>query len=133
MSETKSGPLSTAPLPGLRDFFPDEMSVRQQVFERLYRVVESFGYLRYDGPMLEPYSLYAAKSGEELVSQQVYRFTDRGERDVVMRPEMTPTVARMIAQKAGSLTLPARWYSHPNLYRYERQSRGRKREHWQVN
>jgi histidyl-tRNA synthetase len=128
-----SQPLSTAPLPGVRDFFPEEMSVRQQVFERLYRVVESFGYLRYDGPMLEPYELYAAKSGQELVNQQVYRFTDRGERDVVIRPEMTPTVARMIAQKAGQLTLPARWYSHPNLYRYERQSRGRKREHWQIN
>lgn len=128
-----SQPLSTSPLPGLRDFFPEEMSVRTQVFSTLYRVVESFGYQRYDGPMLEPLALYAAKSGGELVSQQTYLFTDRGGREVVMRPEMTPTVARMIAAKAGSLTLPARWYSHPNLYRYERATRGRKREHWQVN
>lgn len=128
-----SQPLSTAPIPGTRDFFPEEMSVRQQVFDTLYRVVESFGYLRYDGPMLEPFELYAAKSGEELVNQQIYRMTDRGGRDLAVRPEMTPTVARMIAARAGSLTTPARWYSHPNLYRYERKQRGRYREHWQVN
>ncbi len=126
-------PLSTVPIPGTRDFFPEEMSVRQQVFERLYRVVESFGYLRYDAPMVEPFELYAAKSGSDLVNQQVYRFTDRGERDLAIRPEMTPSVARMIAARAGQLVLPARWYSHPNLWRYERKQRGRYREHWQVN
>src|SRR4051794_17015669 len=111
-----SSPLSTAPIPGTRDFFPEEMSVRQQVFETLYRVVESYGYARYDGPMLEPFEVYAAKSSEEIVAGQIYRLTDRGGRDLVMRPEMTPTVARMIAAKAGSLSLPARWYSHPNLW-----------------
>ena len=128
-----SSPLSTNPLPGTRDFFPEEMSVRRQVFDPLYRVVESYGYLRYDGPMLEPMELYAAKSSEEIVAQQTYILTDRGDRRLVVRPEMTPTVARMIAAKAGSLTLPARWYSHPNLWRYERKQRGRYREHWQVN
>jgi histidyl-tRNA synthetase len=125
--------VSTAPLPGTRDFFPEEMSVRQQVFERLYRVVESYGFVKYDAPMLEPFELYAAKSSEEIVGTQIYRLTDRGGRDLVIRPEMTPSVARMIAAKAGQLALPARWYSHPNLWRYERKQRGRYREHWQVN
>src|SRR5947207_2884936 len=110
-----SNPLSTNPIPGTRDFYPDEMSVRAQVFAKLYQVVESFGYARYDGPMLEPLELYTAKSSEEIVGQQTYRMTDRGGRELVVRPEMTPTVARMIAAKAGSLSLPARWYSHPNL------------------
>jgi histidyl-tRNA synthetase len=130
---TMSEPISTNPIPGTRDFFPEEMSVRVQVFDALYRVVESFGYLRYDGPMLEPFELYAAKSSEEIVSRQTYRLKDRGDRELVVRPEMTPTVARMIAAKAGALSLPARWYSHPNLWRYERKQRGRYREHWQVN
>ena len=128
-----SEPISTNPLPGTRDFFPEEMSIRVQVFEKLYRVVEGFGYLRYDGPMLEPFELYAAKSSEEIVSRQTYRLKDRGDRELVVRPEMTPTVARMIAARAGQLSLPARWYSHPNLWRYERKQRGRYREHWQVN
>jgi histidyl-tRNA synthetase len=126
-------PISTSPIPGTRDFFPEEMSIRQQVFARLYQAVESFGYLRYDGPMLEPLELYAAKSSEEIVSRQTYRLKDRGDRELVVRPEMTPTVARMIAARAGQLPLPARWYSHPNLWRYERKQRGRYREHWQVN
>lgn len=125
--------LSTNPIPGTRDFFPDEMSVRVQVFSTLYRVVESFGYRRYDAPLLEPFELYAAKSGQELVNAQTYRLTDRGGRDLAIRPEMTPSVARMIAARAGQLPLPQRWYSHPNLYRYERKQRGRYREHWQVN
>ncbi|MSP58887.1 MAG: histidine--tRNA ligase [Myxococcales bacterium] len=125
--------LPTGPLPGTRDFFPEEMSVRQLVFAHLYEVVESYGYLRYDAPMLEPFELYASKSSEEIVAQQTYRMTDRGGRDLVMRPEMTPSVARMIAACAGKLQLPARWYSHPNLWRYERKQRGRYREHWQVN
>src|SRR5438105_14131665 len=83
--------------------------------------------------MLEPLELYTPKLSEEIVGQQTYRMTDRGGRDLVVRPEMTPTVARMIAAKAGSLSLPARWYSHPNLWRYERKQRGRYREHWQIN
>ncbi len=126
-------PLPTNPIPGTRDFFPEEMSVRMQVFEKLYRVIESYGYLRYDGPMLEPIDLYAAKSSEEIVAHQTYVMKDRGDRTLVVRPEMTPTVARMIAAKSGSLSMPARWYSHPNLWRYERKQRGRYREHWQVN
>jgi len=128
-----SEPISTNPIPGTRDFFPEEMAVRMDVFARLYKVVESFGYQRYDGPMLEPLELYAAKSSEEIVSRQTYRLKDRGDRELVVRPEMTPTVARMIAARAGGLALPARWYSHPNLWRYERKQRGRYREHWQVN
>src|SRR5437773_12217178 len=83
--------------------------------------------------MLEPFEIYAAKGGQELVNTQIYKLTDRGGRELVIRPEMTPSVARMIAARAGQLQLPARWYSHPNLYRYERKQRGRYREHWQVN
>jgi histidyl-tRNA synthetase len=125
--------LSTKPYRGTRDFLPDEMSVRLQVFARLYQVIESYGFGRYDGPLLEPLDIYAAKSGEEIVSRQLYRFEDRGGREVALRPEMTPTVSRIIAANAGSLAFPVRWYSHPNCFRYERPQRGRLREHWQIN
>lgn len=125
--------LTTAPYRGTRDFLPAEMSVRHQVFEKLYRVIEAFGYQRYDGPLLESAEIYEAKSGRELAEMQLYTLTDRGGRRLALRPEMTPTVARMIAANASGLQFPVRWYSHPNCFRYERPQRGRVREHWQIN
>lgn len=125
--------LPTAPYRGTRDFLPAEMSVRTQVFQRLYDVIERYGYLRYDGPVLEPVEIYEAKSSREIVEQQLYTLTDRGERRLALRPEMTPSVARIIAGNAGKLPFPVRWYSHPNCHRYERPQRGRVREHWQIN
>lgn len=125
--------LSTQPYRGTRDFLPAEMSVRTQVFSTLYSVIESYGYTRYDGPTLEPIEMYEAKSGHEIVSDQLYRLTDRGGRVLAIRPEMTPSVARMIAANAETLQFPARWYSHVNCHRYERPQRGRVREHWQIN
>ncbi len=125
--------LPTAPYRGTRDFLPPEMSVREQVFHRLYGVIESFGYQRYDGPILESAEIYEAKSGTELADQQLYTLTDKGGRRLALRPEMTPSVARMIAGHAGELTFPARWYTNVNCHRYERPQRGRLREHWQVN
>jgi histidyl-tRNA synthetase len=125
--------LPTAPYRGTRDFLPAEMSVRTQVFQRLYDVIERYGYQRYDGPILEPVEIYEAKSSREIVEQQLYTLTDRGDRRLALRPEMTPSVARMIAGNAGKLQFPVRWYSHPNCHRYERPQRGRVREHWQIN
>lgn len=125
--------LPTEPYRGTRDFLPEDMSIRTQVFERLYRVIESYGYQRYDGPILEPTELYEAKSSQEIVEQQLYTLTDKGGRRLSLRPEMTPSVARMIAGNMGKLTFPVRWYSHPNCHRYERPQRGRVREHWQIN
>lgn len=125
--------LPTTPYRGTRDFLPPEMSVRRQVFDRLYEVIERYGYLRYDGPILEPAEIYEAKSGQEIAELQLYTLTDRGGRRLALRPEMTPSVARMIAANAGTAQLPARWYSHVNCHRYERPQRGRVREHWQIN
>ncbi|MDP4500516.1 histidine--tRNA ligase [Nonomuraea turcica] len=125
--------LPTAPYRGTRDFLPDEMSVRQQVFSRLYEAVERYGYVRYDGPILESADIYEAKSGREIADQQLYSLTDRAGRRLALRPEMTPSVARMIAGHAGELQFPVRWYSHVNCHRYERPQRGRVREHWQIN
>jgi histidyl-tRNA synthetase len=96
-------------------------------------IAEKFGYEEYDAPLIEPIELYAAKSGQEIVNEQTYRFTDRGGREVAIRPEMTPTVSRMVAAKRQELGYPLRWYSIPNLWRYERPQRGRLREHWQLN
>ena len=97
------------------------------------RVVESYGYVEYGASLLEETALYRAKSGEEIVNEQTYSFTDRGGRDVTIRPEMTPSVARMVARRRKELAFPLRWYSNPNLFRYERPQRGRVREHWQLN
>ncbi|MFD9960471.1 histidine--tRNA ligase [Amycolatopsis sp. NPDC058986] len=125
--------LPTAPTRGTRDFLPAEMSVRTQVFGHLYEVLERRGFLRYDGPILEPAEIYEAKSGQEIADQQLYTLTDKGGRRLALRPEMTPSVARMIAGNAKSLSFPVRWYSHPNCHRYEKPQRGRVREHWQIN
>ncbi|MBF0621683.1 MAG: histidine--tRNA ligase [Magnetococcales bacterium] len=125
--------LSTQPYKGTRDFLPEEMSIRTQLFETLFQAVESFGFQRYDGPVLESAEIYEAKSGEEIANQQLYSLVDKGNRRLALRPEMTPSVARMIARSAGTLSFPARWYSHVNCHRYERPQRGRVREHWQLN
>ena len=125
--------LPTAPYRGTRDFLPDEMSVREQVFGTLHRCVEAFGYQRYDGPVLESAEIYEAKSGEEIASQELYSLTDRGGRRLALRPEMTPSVARIIAGHAGELQFPVRWYCNVNCHRYQRPQRGRTREHWQIN
>lgn len=125
--------LPTQPYRGTRDFLPEEMSVRAQIFDTLFKAVETYGFQRYHGPTLEAAAIYEAKSGEELANQQLYRLTDKGGRDLALRPEMTPTVARMIAGNAGKVQLPARWYSHVACFRYERPQRGRVREHFQLN
>ncbi len=125
--------LSKNPYKGTRDFFPEQMRLRKQVFGKLEQIVESFGYEPYDGPMLEPFALYAAKTGEEIVNDQLYSFEDQGGRKMAMRPEMTPTLARMVSQRQRELAKPIRWYSLPNLWRYENPQRGRLREHWQLN
>ena len=125
--------LSTQPYKGARDFYPEDKRVQDYIFGVWSKVVESYGYENYTAPIIEPTELYAAKSGEELVNEQTYRFEDRGGRDVTIRPEMTPTVSRMIAGRRQETAYPARWYSIPNLWRYERPQRGRMREHWQLN
>lgn len=125
--------LPTTPYRGTRDFLPPEMSVREQVFRRLYEVIERYGFVRYDGPILESAEIYEAKSGQEIANMQLYTLTDRGGRRLALRPEMTPSVARMIAANAKSLQFPVRWYCNVNCHRYERPQRGRVREHWQIN
>lgn len=125
--------LSTQPYKGTRDFYPEDQRIQSWMFNKMRRVVEGYGYQEYDGPMLEPFELYAAKTGEEIVNQQLYWLMDRGERKLAIRPEMTPTLARMVAGRVHELPKPVRWYSIPNLWRYERPQRGRLREHWQLN
>ncbi|HEX7963863.1 MAG TPA: histidine--tRNA ligase [Candidatus Saccharimonadales bacterium] len=125
--------LSTQPYKGARDFYPEEKRLQKYMFGLMRRVAEGFGYEEYDAPVLEPVELYLAKTGEEIVNEQTYVFDDRGGRKVVIRPEMTPTVSRMVAGKRQELAYPVRWFSIPNLWRYERPQRGRLREHWQLN
>lgn len=118
---------------GVRDFFPKDQFIQDYIFFVWESTLESFGYEKYNASVLEPTELYIAKSGEEIVNEQTYNFKDRGDRDVTLRPEMTPTVARMIAAKKRELQFPVRWFSIPNLFRYERPQKGRLREHWQLN
>ena len=120
---------------GVRDFYPQDMAVQRYIFDVWSQTAESFGFERYDASVLEPSDLYKAKGAEneEMVNEQTYTFIDRGDREVTLRPEMTPTVARMVAGKRRELSFPIRWYSIPNLFRYERPQRGRLREHWQLN
>lgn len=119
-------------LPGFRDFFPAELALRNHIFDAMRRVARRYAFEEYDGPPLEPLELYSDKSGEEIVAQ-LYSFTDKGGRAVALRPEMTPTLARMVAERANGLKKPIRWFSIPQLFRYERQQRGRLREHFQLN
>ena len=125
--------LSTQPYKGTRDFYPDEMKLRNWFFGKIRETLSLAAFDEYNGPMLESLELYAAKSGDELAREQTYNFTDRGGRDLAIRPEMTPTVARMVAAKMGELNYPLKWFSIPNMYRYERPQRGRLREFWQLN
>lgn len=131
----KNKPLGTDSYKGVRDFYPEDMAIQSYIYETWASTAESFGFERYDASILEPAELYKAKGAEneEMVNEQTYTFNDRGERDVTLRPEMTPTVARMVAGKRRDLQFPLRWYSIPNLFRYERPQRGRLREHWQLN
>ena len=124
--------MKTKALPGFRDFYPTDLALRSHIFSTWRSVAARYGFEEYDGPPLEPLDLYTAKSGEEIVGQ-LYNFTDKGERQVALRPEMTPTLARMVAAHAGELRKPIRWFSIPQLFRYERQQRGRLREHFQLN
>src|SRR5205809_4622907 len=124
--------MSTGALPGFRDFYPAEFAERSHIFAAWRDVARRFAFAEYDGPPLEPLDLYTKKSGEEIVGQ-LYNFTDKGGRDIALRPEMTPTLARMAAAKAAALRKPIRWFSMPQLFRYERQQRGRLREHFQLN
>lgn len=125
--------LSTQPYKGARDFYPEDKRLQKYMFGKLRQVAERFGYEEYDAPILESIDLYLAKSGSEIVNEQTYVFKDRGDREVVIRPEMTPSVSRMVAGRRQELGYPLRWYSLPNLWRYERPQRGRLREHWQLN
>ncbi len=125
--------LSKQPYKGTRDFFPAEKRVRDYLFKKMEMTANLFGYEPYDGPLIEDVELYMAKSGEELINEQIYSFHDRGKRFVAIRPEMTPTLARMVAQVHRESTRPIRWFSIPNLMRYEKPQKGRLREHWQFN
>ena len=125
--------LLTQPYKGARDFYPEDKRMQKYIFSVWRSIAERYGYEEYDAPILEPLDLYLAKTGEEIVNEQTYAFMDRGERKVAIRPEMTPTVSRMVAGRRQELGYPLRWYSIPNLWRYERPQRGRLREHWQLN
>lgn len=130
---SKASKLSVESYKGVRDFFPEDMAVEKAIFDIWREVAEKYGYEEYAASVLEPAELYRAKSGEEIVDEQTYTFKDRGDREVTLRPEMTPTAARMVAARRRALVFPLRWYSIPNLFRYEQPQRGRLREHWQLN
>jgi len=119
-------------LPGFRDFYPEDLILRNHIFATWRSVAARYGFEEYDGPPLESLDMYTQKSGDEIV-QQLYAFRDKGDRDVALRPEMTPTLARMVAARVQALKKPIRWFSIPQLFRYERQQRGRLREHFQLN
>ncbi len=133
--ETQAKPksLKIQPVQGTRDFYPDKMRWRNWLFETCRKVSQLYGYEEYDGPFIEYLDLYAAKSGEELVNEQTYTFESRGGEKLAVRPEMTPTLARMVAARQNELRKPIRWFTIPNVWRYERPQRGRKREFYQYN
>lgn len=120
---------------GVRDFYPDDMETLNYIFDKWVEVVEKHGYRHYHASVLESLDLYSLKnqSNPEILTRQIYSFTDKGKRQVALRPEMTPTLARMVSARQRNLNLPIRWYSLPNLFRYENPQRGRLREHWQLN
>ncbi|MBW3630797.1 MAG: ATP phosphoribosyltransferase regulatory subunit, partial [Gemmatimonadetes bacterium] len=119
-------------LPGFRDFYPEDLAVRAHIMRVWREVAHRYGFQEYDGPPLELTDLYIEKSGPEIV-QQLYNFTDKGGREITLRPEMTPTFARMVGARAGGLRKPIKWFAIPQLFRYERAQRGRLREHFQLN
>jgi histidyl-tRNA synthetase len=118
---------------GTRDFYPEDMAIRIWMYQKMREVSELFGYMEFDGPFLEKIDLYAAKSGEELVKEQAFVFQDRGGDTIALRPELTPSLARMIAQKQKQLVFPQRWWSFGPFWRYERPQKGRSREFFQWN
>ncbi len=121
------------PVKGTRDFYPEQMAIRNWLYQTVRLVAESFGYQEYEAPMLESLELYAARSGEELVKEQSYVFPDRGGSEITLRPELTASLARMIAQKQKELAFPVRWWSFGPFWRYERPQKGRTREFFQWN
>jgi histidyl-tRNA synthetase len=125
--------LQKTPYKGARDFYPEDKRIQDYIFSIWRQVASSYGYEEYDAPIIEPLELYTAKTSEEIVDQQTYVFEDRGGRKVTLRPEMTPTVSRMVAARRQELAYPLRLFSIPNLWRYERPQKGRMREHWQLN
>lgn len=125
--------LSTQSYKGTRDYLPDEKRLQNYLFNTWKKTVEGFGYEEYGAPLLEPLDIYTAKSGKELADEQTYTFEDRGGRQVAIRPEMTPSISRMVASRRQELAMPARLYSIANFMRYERPQRGREREFWQLN
>ena len=118
---------------GTRDFYPEDKRLQKWMFSKIRESVEKFGYEEYDAPVLESTEIYKIKGSSEIVNEQSYSFIDRGGRNVTLRTEMTPSVSRMVAARRQHLTYPLRWYSIPNLWRYERPQRGRLREFWQLN
>lgn len=130
---TEMNSLSTNPYKGTRDYYPAEKRKQNYIFGIWAKTARSYGFEEYAAPLLEPLEVYTAKSGQELVSEQTYTFTDRGDRQVVIRPEMTPSISRMVAAKRQELAYPARLFSIANFMRYERPQRGREREFWQLN
>ena len=125
--------LSTQPVKGARDFYPEQMRLQKYIFDTWRKTCELFGYEEYDAPILEPTELYLSKGNEEIIQEQTYTFMDRGDRSMTLRTEMTPTVSRMVAAKRQELPYPLRWYSIPQCWRYERMQRGRGREFYQLN
>src|ERR1043166_2342382 len=119
-------------LPGFRDFFPEDCAQRNYILAHWREVCRRYGFVEYDGPVLETEELYRKKSGDEIV-KQLFNFTDKGERAVAMRPEMTPTLARMVAARERDFRKPMKWFSMPQCFRYEKQQRGRLREFYQLN
>src|SRR3954447_17732829 len=119
-------------LPGFRDFLPNDCAVRNYIFAQWREVSRRYGFVEWDGPVLEPTDLYRKKSGDEIVGQ-LFNFTDKGEREVTMRPELTPTLARVVAANERAFKKPLKWFSIPQCFRYEKQQRGRLREHFQYN
>ncbi len=120
------------PLPGFRDFLPNDCARRNYIFAKWREVARRYGFVEWDGPILEPTELYTKKSGPEIVGQ-LFNFTDKGEREVAMRPELTPTLARVVAAHDREFKKPLKWFSIPQCFRYEKQQRGRLREHFQFN
>ncbi len=125
--------LSTQPYKGARDFYPEDKRLQNYIFNIWKQVCEQYGYEEYTAPVLEPIEMYTSKTSDEIVNEQTYSFADRGGRTVVMRPEMTPSVSRMVAGRRQELAYPIRWYSIPDCWRYERPQRGRNRQFWQLN
>lgn len=130
---TEREPLSTEPYKGVRDFYPDEWATLSRIFSIIRERLLLWGYEEYAGSPLERAELYESKTSEEIVNEQAYTFEDRGGRRVTLRPEMTPTLARMVAGRRRELVFPLRWFSVPNCFRYERPQKGRLREHYQLN